>query len=172
VALHQNYKRLQEEVVCSEPNYHLQCPTPTFGAKPSGVTGKRPVPVREGSLPGLLEKLLELVFEVSGGDRSFGGVGDGLLAEVVEGEGSGRGESPAPGLIQNEPHQLQRHLRVGLALFQGASLRSAAISFQLFLGGEVCSARTTHPSAKANPLRVEEDAPQQGRFSFGILADS
>ena len=23
VALHQNYKRLQEEVVCSEPNYHL-----------------------------------------------------------------------------------------------------------------------------------------------------
>ena len=28
--LHMNYKRLQEAVVCSEPNYHVWCPTPAF----------------------------------------------------------------------------------------------------------------------------------------------
>ena len=37
VALHQNYKRLQEEVVCSEPNYYLWFPTPTLGARPVKV---------------------------------------------------------------------------------------------------------------------------------------
>jgi hypothetical protein len=66
----------------------------------------------------LLEKLFELVFEIRSGDRPFGGVGDGLFAEVVEREGSGRGEATAPGLVQDEPHQLQRHLRVGLTLLQ------------------------------------------------------
>ncbi len=86
---------------------------------------------RKPPLTSSLEKILESIFEVGGGDRSFGGVGNGLFAQVVEGEGPGRGEATAPGgLIQDEPHQLQRHLCVGLALFQNASLRSAAISIQ------------------------------------------
>ncbi len=33
-ALHQNYNQLQEEVVCSNPNYHLWHLTPNCGAKP------------------------------------------------------------------------------------------------------------------------------------------
>jgi hypothetical protein len=72
----------------------------------------------------LLEQFLELVFEVGGGGRSFGRVGDGLFAEVVEGEGAGRGEAAAPGLVQDKPHQLQCYLRVGLALLQSTSLQA------------------------------------------------
>jgi hypothetical protein len=33
-ALHQNYKRLQDVVICSEATYHFLYPTPTFCAKP------------------------------------------------------------------------------------------------------------------------------------------
>jgi hypothetical protein len=72
----------------------------------------------------LLKQFLKLVFEVGGGDRPFGRVGDGLFAEVVEGKGPGRGEAAAPGLVQDKPHQLQCYLRVGLALLQGTSLRA------------------------------------------------
>ena len=75
----------------------------------------------------LLEKLLELVFEVVGGDSPVGGVGDGLFAEVVEGEGTGRGEAAAPGLIQDEPHQLQRYFRVRLALLQVSPLERTGL---------------------------------------------
>lgn len=70
-----------------------------------------------------MEKLFELIFEVISGSCSFGCIGDGLFAQVVEGEGTGWGEATAPGLIQDQPHQIQRHLRVRLALLQGVSLR-------------------------------------------------
>jgi hypothetical protein len=40
---------------------------------------------------------------------------------VVEGEGPGRGEAAAPGLIQDKPHQLQSDLRVRLMLLQSVS---------------------------------------------------
>jgi hypothetical protein len=66
-----------------------------------------------------------LVFEVGGGDRPFGGVGYILFAEVIEGESSGRGETAVPGLLQDQPHQLQRHLRIHLTLLQNFSYREA-----------------------------------------------
>jgi hypothetical protein len=65
-----------------------------------------------------------LVFEVGSGDRPLGGVGYGLFAEVIEGESPGRGETAAPGLLQDQAHQLQRHLRVRLALLQNFSLEA------------------------------------------------
>ena len=64
-----------------------------------------------------MEELFEAVFEVVGGDRSFGGVGYGFLAEVVEGEGPGRGEAAAPGLIQDETHQIQGDFGLALVRF-------------------------------------------------------
>src|SRR5215216_152504 len=64
----------------------------------------------------LLEELLEVVLEVFGGDRAVGGVGDGLLAEVVEGEGAGRGEPAAAGMLQDQPHQFQGDFGLALAL--------------------------------------------------------
>ena len=70
----------------------------------------------ETAIPALLEELLEVVLEVFGGDRTLGFVGDGLLAEVVEREGAGRGEPAAAGLLEDEPHQLQGDLGLALAL--------------------------------------------------------
>ena len=85
---------------------------------------------------GLLEELLELLFEVVRSNRAFGTVGDGLFAEVIEGEGPGRGEATAPGLIQDEPHQLERHLRIRLALLQAVppSSRKPASRSSLWIG--------------------------------------
>ena len=89
-----------------------------------GGAGASPLPPLSGTL---LEKLLELVFEVVGGDSPVGGVGDGLFAEVVEGEAAGRGEAAAPGLIQDEPHQLQRYFRFRLALLQVSPLERTGL---------------------------------------------
>src|SRR5918994_3103084 len=73
----------------------------------------------------LLEQLLQVLFEVVSGYALFRGVGDGLFAEVVEGEGTGRGKPPAPGVFQDEPHQLHGDLGLALALLhRGASLRA------------------------------------------------
>lgn len=63
-----------------------------------------------------MQKLLEIIFEVLGSNRALRVVGNGLLAEVIEGEGTRRREAAATGLLQDEPHQLQSDL--GLALAQ------------------------------------------------------
>ena len=68
----------------------------------------------------LLEELLEVLFKVVGSYGAFGIVGDGLFAQVVEGEGSGWREAAVSGLIQDDPHQLQRNLRIA----SGAPLQS------------------------------------------------
>src|ERR687893_240881 len=72
----------------------------------------------------LLKHILQAVFKIVCGYAVFRGVGYGLLAEVVEGERTGRRESPASGVFQDEPHQLQGDLGFALALLHtGASLR-------------------------------------------------
>ena len=78
--------------------------------------------------PRLLEEFLEVVLEVLGGDRALGGVGDGILAEMVEGEGAGRGEPTAAGMLQDEPHQLQGDLCFALALLHTDDRLSEGLS--------------------------------------------
>src|ERR687895_2255471 len=73
----------------------------------------------------LLKQLLQVLFQVVRGYAVFRGVGDGLLAEVVEGQSTGRRESPAPGVFQDEPHKLQGDFGLALALLHtDASLRA------------------------------------------------
>ena len=73
----------------------------------------------------LLKQLLQVLFQVVCGYAVFRGVCDGLLAEVVEGQGTCRGKPPAPGMFEDEPHQLQGDLGLALALLHtDASLRA------------------------------------------------
>jgi hypothetical protein len=84
------------------------------------VTGGAP-PIREA--PGyaagrrevsrdLLEQLFEPVLQVIGGDVALRVIGNGLFAQMIEGEGSGRREPPPAGLLQHQPREVQSHLGV------------------------------------------------------------
>jgi hypothetical protein len=98
-------------------------------------TGPRCEALSRRRLKTLLQELLEVVLKVLGGHRTLGGVGDGLLAEVVEGEGAGRGEPAAAGLLQDEAHQLQGDLGLALALLHTRDRLSEGLSRALYRRG-------------------------------------
>src|SRR3712207_1720381 len=64
----------------------------------------------------LLKELLEVVLQVVGRHLALRVVCHRLLAEVVEGEGSGGRQAAVAGLIEDKPHKLQGDLGLALVL--------------------------------------------------------
>ncbi len=79
-----------------------------------------------------MKQPLQSFFEILGGHGAFRGVGYSLFAKVIEGEGTGRGEAAAPGLIQDHPHQLQRNLGLGFRLLHGDTRLSSSEHWPLY----------------------------------------